>query len=183
MSQAVSAPITGDLSVAPGKSPNFAGMSPGFTEQESPSRRAVLAGMMLAPAAPALAASVPASPDRSAWDRAYHEYRRLRLRMDAYYALGPMNWANEAFCLAKLNRDEEPEKFDEAADALRNEEGETGRYYKPVDAAAIALVRMPAPDLDAVAFKIKLHDDHLSASDDEKIAWAYIEDDLRRLAA
>lgn len=125
----------------------------------------------------------PVASDRSAWDRAHHEYRRLRLRMDAYYALGPMDWANEAYRQANIYRTTEPEKFEQAINALHAEEEEQARYYEPVDAAAITLVRMPAPDLDAVAFKIKLHEDHLAATKIDRITWACIEDDLRRLAA
>jgi hypothetical protein len=60
MSQADIAPITGMNFVAPGKSDIIAGLSPGFFDGKSPSRRGMLAAMLLAPAAvafgPALAA-------------------------------------------------------------------------------------------------------------------------------
>lgn len=150
------------------------------------SRRAAIGALATVPAAltpAALAASIPAPSDRSAWDRAYYEYRLLRLRMDAYYALGPFEWANEAFVLAQIMKATEPEKFEDAAKKLDAQEAEQLRYYKPVDAVALALVKMPAPDLDAVTVKLQLHKDHLEGTDNDRITWACIEDDLTRLAA
>ncbi|WP_313332146.1 hypothetical protein [Sphingobium yanoikuyae] len=145
------------------------------------SRRVALSMAAAVSASPALAAAAPVH-DRAAWDRAYHEYRRLRLRMDAYYKLGPFNWANEEHTQARLSKATDPNRFSAADRELRSEEERQAEYYRPVDAMALELINIPAHDLDAVAIKMKLHDDHLAASEHDRVAWGQIEIDLRRLA-
>lgn len=146
------------------------------------SRRAALSLTAAVPMAPALATAAPL-PDRAAWDHAYHEYRRLKLRMDAYYALGPMHWLNEEYEYARRDEERDPDAYDVAYDALRSEEEKQVSYYQPVSSAARILVRTPAPDLDAVAAKLQAHKDMIEGCvADEKQTWAFIESDLRRLA-
>jgi len=154
----------------------------GYQSNLSVSRRAALSIAAVTPLAPALAA-VPPTPDRAAWDRAYHEYRRLKLRMDAYYALGPMYWLNEEYEHARRDEARDPDAYDAAHDALRSEEEKQVSYYQPVSSAARILVRTPAPDLDAVAAKLQAHKDMIEGClADEKQTWTFIESDLRRLA-
>ena len=153
----------------------------GYQSDLSLTRRAALSIAAAVPVAPALAAG-STLPDRDTWDRACHEYRRLKLLMDAYYALGPLNWANEEYSRAKRWEGTGSKRYELADQHLRREEDEQDQYYKPVDAAALTLMQIPAPDLNAVALKIKLHDKHLAGTDDEQVAWRFIADDLRRLA-
>lgn len=183
MSQAVSAPITGACALSGGKSAKATEMSAGNVGRESPSRRAVLAGAaLLSLAGPALAASNEPGADRSAWDHACHEYRRLKLRMDAYYALGPFAWLNDDYDRAKLQEAHDPATFDAALTALRAEEDAQMQYYRPVTAAAVTLIKTPAPDLDAVTIKIQAHKDMIEGMiDEERQSWVYIDADLRRL--
>lgn len=153
----------------------------GYQSNLSVSRRVALSIAATVPLTPALAVASPA-PDRAAWAHAYQEYRRLKLRMDAYYALGPMHWLNEEYEYARRQEENDPETYDAATAALRAEENEQVRYYKPVTVAALALVQLPAPDLDAIATKMQVHKDTLEGMiDHEKITWGCIEDDLRRL--
>lgn len=119
---------------------------------------------------------------RSAWDRAYHEYRRLKLRMEAYYALGPMAWANEACGMAGYYKDDAPEEYQESLAALRQEEEVSPTLYEPVNEAALVLMRLPAPDLEAVAVKIALHKECFEACTEyDRLAWSCIELDLQKL--
>lgn len=183
MSQAVAAPSTGDPIVTGGKSVKSTTLSAENVGQKSPSRRAVLAGLALASATPVLAQAATGGPDRSDWDRAYHEYRRLKLRMDAYYALGPFDWVNEEYEDAKRLKQSNPDAFDMADAALRAEESVQGDYFRPATDAAVALIQIAAPDLDAVAIKIQVHKDMIAGMiDEEKNSWSCIEADLRRLA-
>lgn len=183
MSQAVAAPSTGDPIVTGGISANGTVLSAGNAGQKSPSRRAVLAGLAMASATPVLAQAATGGPDRSDWDRAYHEYRRLKLRMDAYYALGPFDLVNEEYEDAKRSKESDPDAFDRADAALRAEEEAQGDYYRPATDAAVTLIRIAAPDLDAVAIKIQVHKDMIAGMiDEEKMTWSCIETDLRRLA-
>lgn len=171
MSLAVCAPSTGDPVVTPAN------------RAETVGRRDLLAGLALAAATTAL--TVPAAAavaDRSVWDRAAYEYRRLKLRKDAYYSLGPMDWVNERYAIAHMERGSDPEECARAFEAVGEEERVCAQYYGPVDAAALALVRMPAPDLDAVAMKIELHKAHLEGGEHGQVAWHEIEADLKRLA-
>lgn len=154
----------------------------GYQSNLSVSRRVALSMAATAPVLPALAA-VPPSSDRAAWDRAYHEYRRLKLRMEAYYALGPMHWLNEEYEFARREELRDPEAYEAAHDALRSEEEKQLSYYQPASFAARVLVKTPAPDLDAVAAKMQAHKDMIEGCIDyEKQTWTFIESDLRRLA-
>lgn len=181
MSQAVAAPNTGDPFLTGGKSAKATDNSTGIVGSQSPTRRAVLGAMALAPIAAGSVAS--AAPALSAWASAYHEYRRLRLLMQAYYDLGPMNWVSEDYLRLKLVKGLDPAILATAAAALQQQEDQTERYYGPVRDAARALMRLPAPDLDAVAVKMGLHKDDLEGTDDHELAWTCIQSDLERLAA
>jgi hypothetical protein len=121
--------------------------------------------------------------DRLAWDEAYHEYRRRKLLCDAWYALGPMDWANEAECHARMRRDSEPAAYRRAVDAYRAMEDEAERYYGPPRDAALTLLRLPAPDLDAVTIKMAVHNDQLEGTEHNALAWTCIVADLERLKA
>lgn len=124
------------------------------------------------------------APDRSAWDRALYEYRRLKLRMDAYYEIGPYAWANEAHSYAAPNRISDPGTADAALAALRVEEDRSDQFYLLVTEAVLALIALPAPDLDSVSIKIDLHKRHLDGLFvHEQETWPAIETDLARLAA
>jgi hypothetical protein len=175
MSQADAAPNTGDPFSTDGKSVD-----------PTASRRGLLAGAGLAMLAPLAAAARPVPPvpvpDRQAWDRAYHEYQRLKLLQEAYYSLGPWERANDAFDLAKIRRASEPAAFERAMARLSAVEAEAARYVDPVHDAAVALMKTYAPDLAAVAVKIKLHKDELEATDHNEIAWTCILADLERMA-
>ncbi|ETI58937.1 hypothetical protein C100_22400 [Sphingobium sp. C100] len=120
---------------------------------------------------------------RIAWDEAYHEYRRRKLLCDAWYDLGPMDWANEAEAMARLHRDSEPTAYRRAVEAYRALEDESECYYGPPRDAALGLMRMPAPDLDAVAVKMVVHKDHLEGTAHHALAWSCILADLERLKA
>ena len=182
MSQAVAAPSTGDPIVTGGKSANSTELSAGKSAARSPSRRDLLAGAGLAMLAPAAAAST-ASGVRAAWDNALYEYHRLKIRQDAYYAIGPMDWVSEAYTVASIQKVADPVGFERAFAAVRAEEDASYRIYEPTRDAAIALVKTPAPDLDAVRFKMTLHKDHLESTANERLAWSCIVADLERLKA
>lgn len=146
------------------------------------SRRAALSMAAAIPVIPAMAATqLPV--DRAAWDSAYHEYRRLKLRMDAYYTLGPMHWANEDHQYEKMNKESDPAALAAADTVLRAEEDAQEPYYRPVSVAALALMKIAAPDLDAVAAKMQVHKDIVDGLiEGERDTWDCIEADLRRLA-
>lgn len=184
MSQAAAAPSTGEPFVTGGKSAISTDLSAGKIGAASPSRRAVLTGVAIASAAVVLPAVASPPTDRMAWDRAVHEYRRLKLRMEAYYTLGPSEWVNEACKMAKLTHGQGSEQHLKAKEAAYAEEDQGEGYWGPVDAAALILVELPEPDLDAVAMKIQLHKGHLeSTTEHDRLAWSCIERDLARLAA
>lgn len=181
MSQAVAAPSTGDPFLTGGKSANAADIPTGNIGQNSPSRRTVLASLALASVASVMIPTEAGAVSRSEWDRAHNEYRRLRMLMDAYYDLGPMDWANEGFLLHQRLKDTDPIGYEAAVHELRKQEDQSERYYMPVRAAAEKLVRLPAPDLDAVAIKMSLHKSDLEGTEHHELAWLCIEADLKRL--
>lgn len=92
MSQAVAAPSTGEPIVTGGKSANPTEMSAGKSAAQSPSRRALLTGLALAPVAAAVPVAAVAAPEDS-FARSYRidapfwvaleRYRRL---VDAFEA-------------------------------------------------------------------------------------------------
>lgn len=84
MSQAVAAPSTGDPFLKGGKSANATGTPRGNIGRQSPSRRAVLAGMLLAPAAAAIPTVVAASDNTSMWDEALRGWRKADADYDAF---------------------------------------------------------------------------------------------------
>lgn len=176
MSQAVSAPNTGEPFVTGGKSADV-----------TASRRGLLAGLALLAPAGALATEAAAATqpgvDRTLWDKAHHEYRRLTMLDDAYYKLGPVEWANEAFEQAKLQRDSDPDALRRAGEALHKATMASEAYYVPAREAALVLVRTPAPDLDAVLVKMELHDRHLESTVHNELTWTCIVADLERLKA
>lgn len=179
MSQADAAPITGE-------SINTGGNSAHLTDHRNahaPSRRSVLAGAGIAMLAPAAAAATSPAPSiREAWDRALYAYRWCQIREKAYFQLGPYNWANDNFDLAQLRKEEDPEQFEQAFQLLRHQEDDVSpTYFIPMRDAALALVQLPAPDLDAVAFKMELHKDNFDASVHDKMTWHCIMADLKRL--
>jgi hypothetical protein len=103
--------------------------------------------------------------------------------MDAFYTLGQMAWANERCDHASLNRVNVPEAFSAALADVRLLEDGAVQFYRPATMAALALIELPAPDLDAVELKIELHKAHLEGGDFDQVAWPAIEADLSRLAA
>lgn len=185
MSQAIAAPSTGEPIVTGGNSANPTEMSSGKCAAQSPSRRDLLAGAGLAMLAPVAAdATASIAPDvRAAWAAVVHEYDRLKIRDDAYYALGPMDWVSTEYEFAFRTKTSDPDRFEKAFAAVRAEEDSSWRIYEPTRDAAIAVIKTPAPDLEAVRLKMTLHKDHLESTENERLAWSCIVADLERLKA
>lgn len=197
MSQAVAAPSTGDCVIVGGKSVVATGIAGDFAG----SRRAVLAGMLLAPLA--IAAPIPAlAGPSSGWTKAVTRWRSAE---DAHKK------ASQAFTVAQHNyfKDrpsplarmrylpgDSPEifnarveqsnaEFAQANEACRSRhrldalEQASSDAMIDADEALFALFDEPAPDVPAIIMKIELA---LEQGCDVK-AIAPVLDDLRRMAA
>jgi hypothetical protein len=111
-----------------------------------------------------MASGIPAaaaSPinDRSAWDRQLAEYRRQRALMDANYEFGALAKANREFERDKARIDRATMSAEWDAIWARLTEVEQWTYdtfVVPTWRTAADLANIPAPDFDAVAFKIEL---------------------------
>ena len=157
MSQAVAAPSTGDVFVAPGNMPIATAWSAGKSGGVSPSRRGLLAGMLLLPGI-AAAVATPAYALSGSWVEAMRTLDAAKAA-DAAFLRRP-DWSEEA-C------------YDESE-----------RLTTEVCRAEDAIMDVPAPDLSAVIWKIEYARKRWEDFDgwpDEW--WAAILSDLRRIAA
>lgn len=136
MSQAVSAPITGARSFTGGKSVKATDISTGIVGQESPSRRAVLTGMMLAPAVVACSSTASATPD-------FSDPMLLSRRIDSAF------WAQRDIWLS-IKSDW---RAADAAGYLTDEENDT--FCKRLDAAEYSMVTCRILTLSALYAKME----------------------------
>jgi hypothetical protein len=160
-------------------------------------RRAFIAGLALTPAAIATPALAQEADRRLAWEDALHEWKRACALRDAFYEIGPMEWANNQWgwdqralegkygSLEKARLHPQGKlEYDRAWNASRNVEAVQDQYYEPADDAAWRLLRTPAPDVDAVRIKldaVKKHELHLH-NDRGGEPWRIIERELRAFA-
>lgn len=150
MSQAVAAPNTGESFVAPGKIVKNVG---------SPSRRALLTGLALAPAAMIIPALALVPKDAPFWT-AVAQYRAIDVEWDA------------ALRSARGDEDREEAVFEEYGPA----------QHKVLRAVVLATVSTPA----ALLAKLELLDANLdidTGDDDFPDFWACLIRDVERLAA
>lgn len=132
-------------------------------------RRAVLGGMVAVPAV--AVAAIPAhAADAGQWQRRYEEYRRLKGIQNAAEQFGEYYEANEAYGYWKIGFSadgsaplSDREKIDrdgawERLDAAQKRQ--IRDFDEPLDAAIAALVRTPAPTLDAALVKIEVIKEH-----------------------
>lgn len=139
MSQAVSAPSTGDPFLTGGKSANATDIPTGNIGRQSPSRRAVLAGMLLAPAAAAMPTVVAAADQAEAWEDPVLQSKRV----DAIF------WAQRD----KWMRVREAWKADDARAYLTDAEND--RYCAEVESAEYSMMTCRIVTLPALYAKMQ----------------------------
>lgn len=108
--------------------------------------------------------------DQIAWMKAHQEYRRLRALTDADEAFGPTARSDHDLELARLGAEMQSGSLDRArrnpevarlldklfqADEAASER-QMQEFIRPMDRAAISLVVLPAPTLDAAIEKIAI---------------------------
>lgn len=159
------------------------------------SRRDVMRSLAIAPPALALSASALASPvPTNAWDNAVKSWRLACALQDAFYKIGPMREANRDYELRKTEIAERygslgkaranakgAEELDRAFDVMTGAEDLSVKYVTDADRAAERMLRVPAPDIEAVRVKIDAAKDHALVDDLGDEVWRIISADIVRL--
>lgn len=137
------------------------------------SRRAMLGAIALVPAIAATASAAP--PSQTPWQRAFDRYRLLHGLITAEESFGAMGQANAVHdeerarvarkvgCAAKevWRREDGRSLLKASFDAVELAEKRFAvDWCTPYDAAAVALVLTPAPDIDAILYKVDVIERH-----------------------
>lgn len=115
--------------------------------------------------------------DRTTWDKAVATYRGARLLSDAVESFGP----HHEICSEYERAGHSNPALREAM--LRSELAVSENIYKPLWAAANALVLCPAPDLDALTYKLAVIKDEevWNDSDFRGDCWQVFAEEVERL--
>jgi hypothetical protein len=133
-------------------------------------RRSALAALAAAPAAATLNAQ--ATPTPTEWQAKYDRYRCLRALSEASEDFGPITEANQQWDAFKYTleakygsweraKKSEPEACDQAWEKVWQAEMMAyNTYGLPMELAAIELMHVPAPNIDAALLKVQIAKQH-----------------------